>query len=648
MILGTAGHVDHGKTTLVRALTGVETDRLAEERRRGMSIDLGFAYAGEGEARFGIVDVPGHERFLATMVAGVSGIHAVLFCIAADEGPRAQTREHLRVLDLLGIARGIVVLTRADRADAARIAAVAAETRALLAGTGLADAPILPVSAVTGAGMGALRAAIDALRVPPSAPDGAARLAVDRAFVIDGAGVVAAGLLSAGRLAAGDTVVVSPAGIPARVRALRANDRPAATASAGTRVAVNLAGDGIAAAVVSRGDWIVAPRLHGPTARVDARLIGVAGRLPRAGTLHAGAAQVPLRIDPLGEGFAALALGRALPLLAGDRLLLRGPVGDVLCSGVVLDPAPPSRGRRAPARLAQLAALGLGDDAAAASLLALPYGRVDAEAFARARNRDNGEAMWARLGAVRLGRWAVAPPAWSALAAAVERRSRRTIGRRPNRPAWARRPCAPCCPIGRRPTWSTPPSTGSPPRGGSRARGRTGACRDMRHRSRWRNGPGRRRSSACWPHRACAPGRRMTSPPKPGSRRPRRSRRCAGSPVSARRWRWRRAGSSPPVRCPPSPRPCSPRAVPTASSGPARSATRRNASATWRSCCSSGWTGSASRPAAARRAWCARIGSADSVRQRARRRTPRQRSSAAAPRRPTARPRGPHPAERRT
>lgn len=420
MILGTAGHVDHGKTTLVRALTGVETDRLAEEHRRGMSIDLGFAYAGEGEARVGIVDVPGHERFIATMVAGVSGIAAVLLCVAADEGPRAQTREHLRVLDLLGVSRGIVVLTRADRAEPARIAAVGAEIRALLAGTRLDDAPMLAVSAVTGAGIDALRQAIAALRLPAPMTHGKARLAVDRAFVIDGAGVVAAGLLSAGRLAVGDAVVVSPPGMPARVRGLRANDRPVEVAAAGVRVAVNLAGEGIASGVVERGDWIVAPGLHVPTARVDARLVGLAGRLPRAGTLHAGAAHVAVRLDPLGEGFAALALGRALPLLAGDRLLLRGSSGEIVCGGVVLDPAPPPRGRRTPARLAQLHALALPDAEAAASLLALPPGRADADAFARARNRDDAETPWARLGAVRLGRWAVAPSAWSAMAASVE------------------------------------------------------------------------------------------------------------------------------------------------------------------------------------------------------------------------------------
>jgi selenocysteine-specific elongation factor len=420
VILGTAGHVDHGKTALVRALTGIETDRLAEERRRGMTIDLGFAYAGEGEARIGIVDVPGHERFIATLLAGVAGIEAVLLCVAADEGPKPQTREHLRVLDLLGVSRGIVVLTRADRADPARIAAVAAEMRTLLAGTALADAPVLAASALTGEGIPELRAAIAALRRPASPPCGRARLAVDRAFVIDGAGVIAAGLLSAGRLALGDRLLVSPSGNAARVRGLRANDRLVETATAGARVAVNLAGEGIAAGAVVRGDWLVDPALHAPTTRVDIRLIGLSGRLPRAGTLHVGAAHGPVRIDPLGEGFAGLALARALPLLAGDRLLLRGPGGEIVCGGVVVDPAPPARGRRAPERMAALAALARADREAAAALLALPGGQIDTAGFARARNLDDPAAFWRDLGAVLLGGFAIAPASWSALAAAIE------------------------------------------------------------------------------------------------------------------------------------------------------------------------------------------------------------------------------------
>lgn len=421
MIIGTAGHVDHGKTALVRALTGVDTDRLAEERRRGMTIDLGFAYAGEGAERIGIVDVPGHERFIATMVAGVTGIAAVLLCIAADEGPMPGTREHLRVLDLLGVARGIVVLTRIDRAGPERIAAAAADAARLLAGTALAGAPVLPVSAVTGQGIAELRRAIAALRPPPAPAGGRARLAVDRAFVIDGAGVVAAGLLSAGQLAIGDTVLVSPRGIPARVRGLRANDRPAEVAAAGARVAVNLAGEAIVAGVVGRGDWLLDPALHAPTARLDMRLVGAAERLPRAGTLHAGAAHVGIRLDPLGGGFAALALERALPLLAGDRLLLRGPAGEAACGGVVVDPAPPARGRRTPERLAELGALSLADpEAAAAALLRLPPGRVDAAAFARARNRAAPAVIWDRLGAVMLGGWAVAPAAWEGLVSAIE------------------------------------------------------------------------------------------------------------------------------------------------------------------------------------------------------------------------------------
>jgi selenocysteine-specific elongation factor len=420
VILGTAGHVDHGKTALVRALTGVDTDRLAEERARGMSIDLGFAYAGEGERRYGIVDVPGHERFIATMLAGVAGIEAVLFCVAADEGPKAETREHLRVLDLLGLSHGIVVLTRADRADAARIAAVSGEVAALLSGTSLEGGPVLPVSSLTGAGIPELRAAIEGLRRPPGPARGRARLAVDRAFVIPGAGTVAAGLLAAGRLAVGDPVVVSPAGIPARVRGLRANDRPVEAALAGSRVAVNLAGEGIAAGAVARGDWLLDPALHAPSGRVDARLHGLDGALPRTGTLHAGAAHVAVRLDPLGERFVALVLARPLPLLAGDRVLLRGPSGALACGGVVVDPFPPARGRRTPERLRQLAALSAADpDEAASALLATPPGWAETAPFARARNLEDGAVPWMRAGAVMLGGWAVAPDAFAALADAV-------------------------------------------------------------------------------------------------------------------------------------------------------------------------------------------------------------------------------------
>lgn len=415
MILGTAGHVDHGKTSLVRALTGTDTDRLAEEKRRGMTIELGFAYAGEGEARFGIVDVPGHDRFLPTMVAGAASMEAVLFCIAADEGPRQQTREHLRVLDLLGIRRGLIVLTRADRADAARRAAVAAQARALVQGTGLSDAPLLAVSAVTGEGIDTLRQAIAALRRPRPEASGGARLAVDRVFVKDGVGLVVAGYLQVGRIAEGDTVVLSPAGRPARVRSLRANDEAVSVATAGARVAVNLAGDGIGAGAASRGDWLVAPPLHRPTRRLDVRLLGLESAAPKSGILHAGAAHVPFQLDPLGEAFAAVSLGTPLPLLAGDRLLLRGPDGAVVCGAEVLDPAPPTRGRRSPGRLCVLSALASADPPAA--LLAQPPGWVDTAAYAAARNMDPASNPW--RWAVRVGQWALSPSAWDRLSDGV-------------------------------------------------------------------------------------------------------------------------------------------------------------------------------------------------------------------------------------
>ncbi len=188
MIIGTAGHVDHGKTTLVRALTGVDTDRLPEEQRRGMTIDLGYAYAGE----LGFVDVPGHERFVHTMLAGAGGIDAVLLVVAADDGVMPQTAEHLHILDILGIERGVVALTRIDRAPE-RLDAVTAQIRALLAGTTLADAPVLPVCAVTGQGVAEIRAALDALGQRPRDVEGNPRLAVDRAFTIAGAGLVVTG-----------------------------------------------------------------------------------------------------------------------------------------------------------------------------------------------------------------------------------------------------------------------------------------------------------------------------------------------------------------------------------------------------------------------------------------------------------------------
>ena len=402
MIIGTAGHVDHGKTTLVRALTGVAGDRLPEERRRGMTIDLGYAYAGD----WGFVDVPGHERLVATMLAGAGGIDAALLVVAADDGVMPQTIEHAQVLDLLDIDRGVIAITRADLAPD-RVAAVAAEVPALLPG-----AAVVPVAAVTGLGIAALRAALGTLAPRARDAAGHARLAVDRAFIVGGAGLVVTGTLVAGRIAVGDRLLVSPAGREVRVRGLHANSRAAERATAGQRVALNLAG--IARDDVARGDWVLHPAAHAPTARLDMalRLLPGAPRL-RAGLpvhVHLAAAHVTGRLAPLAEGLARLVLDRAVGALTGDRIVLRdAAAARTIGGGTVLDPFPPRRAARASARL-HLLALGVQPPAAALAAR-IAQGPVDLATFARARNLPAGvqPAVLAEAGAVAPAGIAIAP-----------------------------------------------------------------------------------------------------------------------------------------------------------------------------------------------------------------------------------------------
>ena len=245
MIVATAGHIDHGKTALVRALTGVDTDRLPEEKARGITIDLGFAYlALPGGASIGFVDVPGHERLVRTMMAGASGVDLALVVVAADDGVMPQTREHVAVLDLMGVKRCLMALTKSDRAGADRIAAVAADMASVIAATSLAGAPMLPCSSLTGEGIAGILAHLEAAAAAPAerAATGRFRLAVDRCFTMPGIGLIATGVVHAGCVRAGDRVLVSPAGIEARVRGLHAQDRAADCGLAGQRVALNLAG----------------------------------------------------------------------------------------------------------------------------------------------------------------------------------------------------------------------------------------------------------------------------------------------------------------------------------------------------------------------------------------------------------------------
>ncbi|HEX4367584.1 MAG TPA: selenocysteine-specific translation elongation factor [Rhodopila sp.] len=431
MIIGTAGHVDHGKTALVKALTGVDTDRLAEEKRRGITIDLGYAYTGD----LGFIDVPGHERFVHTMLAGASGIDTALLVVALPEGIRPQTREHLQILTLLGIDRAVVALTKADLA-ADRIPDVSEAVGALLAGTKLEGAAIHPVSAVTGLGIEPLLAALHASAARDRDWDGYPRLAVDRAFTLSGAGLIVTGTLVSGRIAVEDRLILSPSGLEVRVRGLHAQNRPADEAMAGQRVALNITGPRLSKDVVARGDWVLHPDIHAPTAAIDARvsLLPDVARAMRPDTqahLHLGAAHVMARVslldrDRLEPGQAArvrLTLQQPIGALAGDRIVLRDTGATAtIGGGVVLDPFPPRRGRRTPIRLAQLAALEVPAAVdALRGLLAIAPGWTDHDLFMRAR----GVPAAARAGvitavpAVAAGGLILSPTAFEAMQAAV-------------------------------------------------------------------------------------------------------------------------------------------------------------------------------------------------------------------------------------
>ena len=412
MIVGLAGHVDHGKTSLIRALTGIDTDRLPEERARGMTIDLGFAYAQRESGVVGFVDVPGHERFLHNMLAGVLAMDRVLLAVAADDGPMPQTLEHLEVLRLVGVPQLGVAVTKADRVPPARVAAVAAEVAALALRAGY-EAPVHPVSSLTGQGLEALWNWIEAAPPRPRPPEGGFRMAIDRSFVLPGIGPVVTGTVAAGEVQPGDTLVLSPARLSARVRSLRVQDRPAERARAGDRCALAIAGARIERARLRRGDWLVAAALHAPSEALDAHVRLAEGRALRHGRpvhLHHGADSIPARLrvweEDGADGFVRLQLARPVPALHGDRLVLRDDAtGRVVAGGHVVDPFPPQRRRPRPQRLAELAALAAPDPARALSGLLAANGWADLATLARARNRDPAalEALPATLGATLLG-----------------------------------------------------------------------------------------------------------------------------------------------------------------------------------------------------------------------------------------------------
>ena len=422
MIIGTAGHIDHGKTSLVRALTGVDTDRLKEEKARGISIDLGFAYlpAPDG-AVLGFVDVPGHERFVHTMLAGATGIDFVLLVVAADDGVMPQTLEHLAIVDLLGIGHGVVALTKADLVAPERRAQVAADVARMLAATPLAGAAVLPVSTVTGEGIEDLRRHLldAAAAFGRRAARGRFRLAVDRSFTLAGTGTVVTGTVLSGAVAVDDRVVVSPGGVAARVRSIHAQNRPAERGRAGDRCALNLAGECIAKEAIRRGDVVLDPALHAPADRIDARLRLLPSETRPVGQwmpvrLHHAASEVGARVVLLADAALApgdeqpvqLVLEKPIAAAAGDRFVLRDTTAQrTIGGGRFLDLRAPARKRRTPARLAQLEALALAEpERALAALIACAPEYVDLTGFARdhALVEDEIASIVQALGVIRI------------------------------------------------------------------------------------------------------------------------------------------------------------------------------------------------------------------------------------------------------
>ena len=377
LILGTAGHIDHGKTSLVKALTGVDTDRLPEEKARGITIELGFAtMLLPGDIRLGIVDVPGHERFVRTMVAGVGGMDMVMLVIAADEGVMPQTREHLEICRLLGVKHGLVALTKCDMVDADWLPLVTEEVRGFVAGSFLEGAPIVAVSARTGTGLGRLTEELGTMSagLDRKRSDGPFRLPVDRAFTVAGFGTVVTGTLLSGQVRVGDEVELFPSGIHTKIRGIQAHGSKAEAGSAGQRLALNL--QRVDNNEVNRGD-VVAPRgIYQATRVVDVELayLKTAPRpLKHRSTLrlHSAtyevAAQVILftgeKLDPGESAFVQLRLAHPVLLLNGDPFVLRtfSPSATV-GGGTILDPFPPRRRRRSAEALQLLESLSLGDE----------------------------------------------------------------------------------------------------------------------------------------------------------------------------------------------------------------------------------------------------------------------------------------------
>ncbi len=456
VVVGTAGHIDHGKTALVRRLTGIDTDRLKEEKERGISIDIGFAHRVlPSGRRIAIVDVPGHERFVKNMLAGATGVDLVLLVVAADEGVMPQTREHLAIVNLLQVDRGVAAITKTDLVDPDMLAVVRAEVAALLTPTPLRGIPIVPVSAVTGEGLDALVSALESAASDTHARDagGPARLPVDRVFPVEGIGTVVTGTLWSGTVRQGDSLELLPAGRTVRVRQVQVHDESVDAAGAGQRVA--LAIHGISREEVGRGDWLATPGRYRPSHLLDVRL-GLLGSAPKAvGSrarlrFHLGASEILGRavlldrdtLAPGDECWAQLRLERPAVASAGDRIVIRSySPATTIAGATVVDPTPPKRAHasegerarletlRSGSAIEKIAALageagraGLGADEAAVRL-GLPAASV-ADAAASAAPAALAVDADAKLVRLRDGRL-LTPSAWSAAIEHIAREVKR-------------------------------------------------------------------------------------------------------------------------------------------------------------------------------------------------------------------------------
>jgi len=419
VIIGTAGHIDHGKTSLLQALTGQTGDRRPQERERGMTIDLGYLYAElePGAGLSGFIDVPGHEKFTHNMLAGAQGIDLVLLVVAADDGVMPQTREHLAIVELLGIPRAVVAITKCDRAEAGRVEEVQRQVLDLLAPGPFAEAPILTLSSLSGQGIDGLREVLlqTQREVLERNRDGGFRLAIDRAFSVSGAGIVVTGTALSGVVSVGDKLTLGPSGKSVRVRGLHAQNQPAEQAFAGQRVALNISGERLELAQIHRGQWLLAEWLNAPTQRVDIEFRLLPGERTfehfHPVHVHLGTQDVIARVALLegprlsaGERmFAQLLINAPVHAVKGDRLILRDSSAQrTLGGGRVLDPFAPARQRRSPERLAQLHALLSSDslEQALPVLLNHSAGGLDPQRLERQFNRPRSS--WSLPENVRL------------------------------------------------------------------------------------------------------------------------------------------------------------------------------------------------------------------------------------------------------